>query len=250
MNQYSGLVITYNGEEYLESCLKSLFRVCEDVVVIDSHSSDNTVNMAKKLGAKVSVHDYTGDGPQRSIGLPYCKHSWVINLDQDEVLDEDILAVLPTLELNNSSIEAYECRRKNFLHDKWIKVAGWYPDYICRIFDKSKTDFSQVEIHSRIQTSRFMRLDGHILHYSFKDTHDMINRLNSYSDRQAQSLYSRGKHVSAYTPMTRGLVSFVKHYFIKRGMLAGLDGLTISILNALGTYFKYAKLIELKSYKK
>ena len=249
MNKLSGLVITYNAEHEIEPCLNSLFKNCDDVVVIDSNSTDQTVAIAEKIGAKVILQDYLGDGPQRSFGLQYCKHDWIINLDQDERLDNDLIAMISGLDLNNEKIDAYECRRKNHLHGKWIKVAGWYPDYICRIFNKTKTDFSVAKIHARIETDRIKRMDGHIIHYSFKDTRDMINRLNDYSSRHAESLYKQGKKVSNYTPVLRGLGSFIKHYFLKRGVLAGLDGLTISTLNALGSYFKYAKLIELYMQK-
>jgi glycosyltransferase involved in cell wall biosynthesis len=246
MNKFSGLVISYNGEQEIEACLNSLFKICEDVVVVvNSASNDQTVFIAENLGAKVVIQDYLGDGPQRSFGLQYCQHDWIINLDQDERLDDDLVAVISELDFKDQQIEAYECRRKNYLHGKWIKVAGWYPDYICRIFNKNKTDFSAAKIHARIETSRIKRLEGHIIHYSFKDIRDMINRLNDYSSRQAEVFYDQGRIVSSITPVLRGLGSFIKHYLLKRGILAGLDGLTISTLNALGAYFKYAKLIEL-----
>lgn len=250
MNKFSGVVITYNGEEYLERCLESLFQVCDDVVVVDSHSDDSTVDIARKLGARVIDHDYLGDGPQRSLGVLHCKHDWIINLDQDEILGSDLIERLPQLDLQNPAIEAYECRRKNHLHGKWIKVAGWYPDYICRIFNKNKTDFSQVKTHARIQTARLRQLHEHILHYSFRDLRDMIDRLNLYSDWQAETLFNNGKKVSTFTPAIHGMISFAKHYLVKRGVLAGLDGLSISILNALGSYFKYAKLIEKQAQKR
>ncbi|WP_419584943.1 glycosyltransferase family 2 protein [Thiolapillus sp.] len=250
MNKFSGVVITYNGEEYLERCLESLFQVCDDVVVVDSHSDDSTVDIARKLGARVIDHDYLGDGPQRSLGVLHCKHDWIINLDQDEILGSDLIERLPQLDLQNPAVEAYECRRKNHLHGKWIKVAGWYPDYICRIFNKNKTDFSQVKTHARIQTARLRRLNEHILHYSFRDLRDMINRLNLYSDWQAETLFNNGKKVSTFTPVIHGMISFAKHYLVKRGVLAGLDGLSISILNALGSYFKYAKLIEKQAQRR
>lgn len=250
MNKFSGVVITYNGGEHLERCLESLFQVCDDVVVVDSHSDDSTVDIARKLGARVIDHDYLGDGPQRSLGVLHCKHDWIINLDQDEILGSDLIERLPQLDLQNPAIEAYECRRKNHLHGKWIKVAGWYPDYICRIFNKNKTDFSQVKTHARIQTARLRRLNEHILHYSFRDLRDMIDRLNLYSDWQAETLFNNGKKVSTFTPAIHGMISFAKHYLVKRGVLAGLDGLSISILNALGAYFKYAKLIEKQAQRR
>jgi len=245
MNLYSGIVITFNEEKNIRDCLVSLFRVCDDVVVIDSNSQDNTVEIARGMGATVLTQDFLGDGPQRSIGLPHCRHNWIVYIDADERLDEDLVAALPTLDLNNDAIEAYECRRKNHFNGRWIKVAGQYPDYICRIFNKSKTDFSKLQIHARIETKKLKRIPGHILHYSFDSLRDLIARMNQYSDWQSQTLAERGMQVSGFAPFFHGLSSFIKFYLIRRGFMAGLDGLTISIGNAMGTYFKYAKLIEI-----
>ena len=243
MTAFSGLVIAFNEEDHIDACVRSLFRVCDDVVVVNSDSIDRTAELAAAGGALVIDQPFLGDGPQRSAGLPHCKHSWVINLDADERLDEDLVEELQRINLD-SQHEAYECRRKNHMGRKWIKVAAQYPDYICRVFDRTRTDFSPVRTHSRIVSNKLGKLNGHILHYSFDDLADMAHRMNLYSDWQSQTLFENGKQVSGLAPAGHGLMSFVKFYLIKRGFMAGLDGLTISIFNAMGSYLKYAKLIE------
>ena len=244
MNKFSGLVITFNEEENIYDCIANLQKVCDDVVIVDSVSSDRTCEIANGMGAKVISQSFLGDGPQRSFGLEHCKHDWIVNIDADEKLDDDLVSELAGLELDVEGVEAYECRRKNFFHGRWIRVAGQYPDYVCRVFDKTKTDFSQVKLHTRIESKNLSRLSGHIIHNSFEDLSDALNRLNLYSDWLSEDLYNKGVKVSGYAPFGHGLVAFIKFYFLKRGFMAGLDGLTISIINAFGSYYKYAKLIE------
>lgn len=240
----SGLVITYNEEKNIASCISSLFAVCDEVVVIDSFSQDATVSIAKDMGAKVYIQSFLGDGPQRTFGLQFCKNDWILNLDADERLDSDAIKEIKLLDFQNLHYEAYEMKRKNHLHGQWIKVAGWYPDYICRLFNKTKTDFAQVKTHSRVLTKNLKKLNCNIIHYSFVDYEDMIRRMNTYSSWQSQALYEKKYKVNGWTPFLHFLVSFVKHYVIKRGFMAGVDGFSISLYIALNSYFKYAKLIE------
>ena len=244
MSVLSGLIITLNEEKHIADCIDSLLRVCDDVVVVDSMSSDQTVEIARQHGATVLQQAFLGDGPQRNFGLEHCLHEWVIYIDADERVDDDLVEELKTLNLGEGNIEAYECRRKNFLRDRWIRVAGQYPDYICRLFNKTRTRMSEDRAHARIKTNKLGRLSGHLLHYSFENYADMLNKLNLYSDWQSQALLEKGRKVSPFAPFLHGLHAFIKFYLIRRGFVAGLDGFTLSMLNAMGSYFKYAKLIE------
>ena len=244
----SGLVITLNEEKNIAECIQSLFTVCDDIVIVDSKSSDNTVMIAKSMGATVIEQEFLGDGPQRSVGLKYCKHDWVLNLDADERLADDFIDVITDIDFIHNSYDAYEFKRKNILHDKWIKVAGWYPDYVRRLFNKRKTNFLPVKTHTKIETTNFKKIDAHILHYSFEDYQDMINIMNKYSSWQSETLFENNKKITFLTPFGHGFLSFVKHYFLKKGFLAGIDGFNISLLNALGSYFKYMKLYERYTY--
>lgn len=246
----SGLVITLNEEKNIKECINSLFNVCNEVIIVDSNSSDKTVEIAEEAGAKVIVQKFLGDGPQRSHGLKYCTNDWILNIDADERLDFDAIEEIKKLNLEKNIYEAFEFKRKNFLHNKWIKVAGWYPDFIRRLFNKNLTDFSPVKTHTKILSTKYKKLDSHIIHYSFENYHDMLNILNKYSTWQANSLFGKGVKAHIYTPFTHFCFSFFKHYFLKRGFLAGFDGFNISLLNALGSYFKYAKLLEKTKYKK
>jgi glycosyltransferase involved in cell wall biosynthesis len=210
VKKISGLIITYNEEKNIEACLASMFQVCDDIVVVDSCSKDRTVELAEKAGALVIRQAFLGDGPQRSVGLPHCKHKWVLNLDADERLDEDMVNAIRQIDFENTPCEAFEFKRKNFLNGRWIRYAGWYPDYVRRLFDKTKTDFKPVKVHSKIESENYNRLDAHIIHYTYDSIEEMMAKLNSYSSWSAQELYKHGKNTSFFSPFFHALFSFVK----------------------------------------
>ncbi|HFC92563.1 MAG TPA: glycosyltransferase family 2 protein [Leucothrix mucor] len=247
MNNISGLIITYNEENNIEGCIESLKKVCDEIVIVDSNSVDGTRERAEAMGVIFIQQDFLGDGPQRSHGLSYCSHPWVLNLDADERLDEDVISAIQSLDLESTTFDAFEFKRKNHLHGKWIKHADWYPDYVRRLFNKEATDFSPVAVHTKIKTTNTKKLDCNIIHYSFKDLEDMVARLNTYSTWGALQLYKQGKKVNSLSPFLHGLFSFIKFYIFKRGFLAGVDGMSISMAKSVSSYLKYAKLIEYKS---
>lgn len=246
----SGLVITYNEAKNIGACIESLMQVCDEVVVVDSLSKDGTVEIAESLGAKVVQQAFLGDGPQRSVGLPHCKNDWVLNLDADERLDEDMVSAIKALELEDTTCDAYEFKRKNFLNGRWIRYADWYPDYVRRLFNKTKTDFKAVKVHAKIESENVVKLNAHVIHFTYDSLEQMTAKLNSYSSWSAQELAKRGKKVSVLAPFVHGTFSFFKFYVIKLGFLEGLDGLTISLVKSVASYLKYAKLIEIYRNKK
>lgn len=246
----SGLVITYNEEANIRDCILSLKTVCDDIVVVDSCSQDKTVEIAKSLGATVLIQPFLGDGPQRIFGLPHCQHSWVLNLDADERLEDDAIAAIKELSLDQDGVDVYELRRNNYIGDRLTHLAGQYPDYVARLFNKSTANFSPVRAHTRVKGQKHQRLTAHIRHYSYKNWSDLFSRQCKYATWGAEELAKRGKAISPFAPFTHGLWSFVRHYVVKLGLFAGLDGLTIAIAKALGAYLKYAHAIELMRQKK
>ncbi|SDZ78592.1 Glycosyltransferase involved in cell wall bisynthesis [Thiothrix caldifontis] len=247
MIKMSGLVITYNEAGNIQACLESLFKVCDDVVVVDSLSSDDTVTIAKAAGAKVYSQVFLGYGPQKNYGLQFCQHAWVLSLDADERLEADAIAEIQGLNLADSPYDAYEFRRKNLFHGKWIRCVSWYPDHVRRLFNREKTRFSDAACHEAIQSQQYQQLHSHIVHTSFVDYSQMLQKLDEYTNQYAAANMHR-KRVSAFAPPLHGLFAFFKHYLFRRGFLCGFDGFTIALLNALGSYFKYAKLLEKQRY--
>lgn len=249
MQPISGLVITYNEAGNVRACLESLQAVCAEVIVVDSGSTDDTVAIAQACGAKVYSQPFLGYGPQKNFGVSLCQYAWVLSLDADERLDADAIRALQALDLAHSPYEAYEFRRKNLFHGRWVKCTAWYPDHVRRLFNRTKVQFSDVQCHEKIDSRHNAQLDAHILHYSYRDYAHILHKLNQYSSQYADEAFTKGKaRVNAWSPPLHGLFAFLKNYFLKRGFLCGFDGFTISVLNALGSYMKYAKLLEKQRY--
>lgn len=242
----SGLIITFNEADNIQACIRSLKKVCDDVVVVDSNSTDQTQEIAKAEGATVIVQTFLGDGPQRILGLPYCKHEWVLNLDADERLEPDCIATIQSLQLGNEGADVYELRRHNFIGKQITPYAGQYPDYVARLFNKSTANFSPVKAHTRVSGQKHCYLDCHIRHFSYKDFSDLFTRQCKYATWGAEEIVKKGKKVGFLTPFAHGSWSFVRHYFFKRGFLGGNLGLTISIAKATGAYLKYARAAEIE----
>lgn len=248
MADLSVAIITKNEEKNLPDCLKSV-SFADDIVVVDSGSTDRTVEIAKEFGCRVFVEDWKGYGFQKNSAVEKCRHTWVLLLDADEMVpDEAKESIIGVLE--KPSADAYSLKRKNYFHGKWIKHSGNWPDRNIRLVNKTKGSFRSV-IHERwVTDGRLQDLDAFILHYSFSSYSDLIKILNKYSTITAGELFSSGKRANPLSLLYHGIGMFLKIYFLERGFLGGLDGLVISLTKAGGSFFKYAKLLELQRKNK
>ncbi|WP_299123938.1 glycosyltransferase family 2 protein [uncultured Winogradskyella sp.] len=245
----SGLVITYNEEKNIGDCIDALFKVCNEVIVVDSLSKDNTVTIAEEKGAKVISQAFLGDGPQRTHGLQYCKNDWILNLDADEFLDEDAQNFLESKAYLNQDFDAFSFRVKNFLGDQLIDFSGWYPDYKVRFFNKLTATPSPSKVHQKIIATKEKKVPVHILHYGWSSLDQIIAKKNQYSTWHANQLFNQGKRISSFKPILNGTVAFLRCYIFKRGIFNGLDGLTFALIQGFFSYTKYAKLLKLQRQK-
>ncbi|HEU0137603.1 MAG TPA: glycosyltransferase family 2 protein [Flavobacterium sp.] len=246
----SGLVITFNEEKMIGKCIDALFKVCDEVIIVDSLSSDNTVQIAESKGAKVISQQFLGDGPQRTHGLPYCKNDWILNLDADEFLDADAEEFILQQKYLQGNYDAFSFRVKNFLADKLIDFAGWYPDHKVRFFNKTTARPSDAKVHQKIIAKNEKKEAVHILHYGWASFDQIVAKKNQYSGWHAQQLFDQGIRVTAFKPILNGSVAFWRCYLLKNGIFNGLDGLTISLIQGFFSYMKYAKLIKLQNAAK
>jgi len=243
---FSGIVVTLNEEKNLKRCLDSLFKVCDEVVVVDSGSIDETVEIANSYGAKVIFHEYLGDGKQKNFAIGHVKHDWIVQLDADESIDDIAIEELNAFKASGL-IEKYDAlgfRRKTHIGKRWVKSCGWYPDPCVRVLNKKRAAFTDSVEHTRVIASKTMIFEGHILHYSFDSYSDLFDRTNRFTTRSARNLFLNERRVNGFSPFLHAFVRFFMKYFVKRGFLDGLDGLTVAIGQALGAYLKYAKLVE------
>ena len=245
--QITANIITLNEEHNIAACIASLQAVADEIIVVDSNSSDKTVEIAKSLGATVVSQAYLGDGPQKNVVLEHAAHKWILSLDADERLDDEMTkAILEVKRYSGEHPEAYSFKRKNYIGERWIEHCGWYPDVCTRLYQKAHARFRDVAGHSSVQAKSVKELEGNIIHYSYKNYHDLLYKTNRFSSRGAKMLMEKGKKANGFSPFLHFMAAFFRKYFLQKGFLQGLDGLTISLTASINSYMKYAKLIEMR----
>ncbi|MGD8387860.1 MAG: glycosyltransferase family 2 protein [Desulfobacteraceae bacterium] len=239
-------IIAQDEEERLPACLASV-SFADDVVVVDSGSRDRTVALAESAGARVFVEPWQGFSEQKQLAVDRCAHDWVLILDADErVPEETAVAIRRALASGGASAGAYSFRRRNFLHGRWIRHAGWWPDRIVRLVDRRQGGFDGRTVHERwVTRGEEHVLDAVIDHYSFRDYSEVVDKMERYSSLAARSLFEAGKSAGPFAPGMHGLWMFFRTYLLELGVLDGFEGFVISVMNAGGSFLKYAKLREL-----
>ncbi len=237
-------IITLNEEELIRDCIESAWKVADEIIVVDSLSTDKTREIASNLGAKVIEQSYLGDGLQKDFGVQFAQNDWILHLDADERLDEQMINEIQAINYAETTYDAYAFRRKNYIGTRWQQI--WYPNYMVRLYHKDRCRFSPMIGHTSLTTKNYKRMEGNIIHYSFKDLSDYLVRAAKYSKRDAKVLFDSNRNVGAWDPVLHGSASFIKYYFLKKGFIYGLDGLTASLLGALRSYLKYAQVLEMR----
>ena len=244
MADLSVAIITKNEEARLPDCLKSV-SFAEEIVVVDSGSTDRTIAIAEGFGCRVFVEDWKGYGPQKNSAVQKCSREWVLLIDADERIAPETAETIPKV-LEHPQAAAYSFRRKNYLHGRWLRHSGYWPDRQVRLVRKSEGRFMG-EIHERWETAGpVIALEAHIDHFAFSGYSDMLKTLNDYSTVIARDLFASGRRANVLSPLWHGAGMFLKIYFLERGFLDGMDGLVTAITKAGGSFFKYAKLLELQ----
>jgi glycosyltransferase involved in cell wall biosynthesis len=242
--QITATIITLNEEANIQDCIRSAQRVCDEVLVVDSLSTDATVSIAESLGARVLRQAYLGDGPQKAFAVPYAKNDWILSLDADERLDEDCVSEMRKLDLSKID-KTYSFKRKNFVGDKWIKAAGFYPDRVIRLYNRQTAKYLPKKAHSKVTGASIIHLKGHILHQTYKDYRHWAQRINELSTRDAWAKYEQGKRCTEAGAAPRAVFALFKKLVLKRGLIQGADGWLVAMTTMFHVYWKYMKLAEL-----
>jgi glycosyltransferase involved in cell wall biosynthesis len=233
----------------LPDCLRGV-SFASDIVVVDSGSTDRTVEIARSLGCRVFEEEWKGYGPQKNSAVDKCRHEWVLIIDADERIPKETKKEILRIIKSPDSGDAYSFPRKNFFHNKWMRYCGLWPDRTVRLVRKSRGTF-QSAVHERWVTSGILgSSDAPIEHYSFSDYSDLFNTLDKHSTIMAKILYDEGRSAHIFQPFYHGLIMFIKVYILKLGFLEGMDGFMIALTKAGGSFMKYAKLRELNLEKR
>ncbi len=239
----SVILITKNEEANLKDCLESI-SFANEIIVVDSQSSDKTIEIAQSFGAKVqNTSDWPGFGPQKNRALNLATQDWVLSIDADErvtpELKDEILAVINGI----SSADCYAIPRLSWYCGRFIKHSGWYPDYVDRLFKRGSAKFSDHLVHERLlPNGTVKKLKHHFLHYSFKNFSQVLQKIDGYSTASAEQALKKGKKSSVLKAIGHGLWAFFRTYFLRLGFLDGQQGLALAISNAEGTYYRYIKI--------
>lgn len=245
----SVIIITKNEAANLQSCLDTV-GFADEIIVVDSGSTDGTVELARAAGATIIVTaDWPGFGPQKNRALVAAHGDWVLSIDADEritpALADEICAAIKLAE----PTDAYDISRRSWYCGRFIDHAGWTPDYVTRLFKRGSARFSDHIVHERLIVDGITkRLNSQMLHYSFRDFSQVLQKVDSYSTLSAQQGYARGKRAGIGTAVLHGLWAFIRTYFLKRGFLDGAHGLALAISNAEGSYYRYLKIWLLDQY--
>ncbi|WP_310626418.1 glycosyltransferase family 2 protein [Limnohabitans sp.] len=240
----SAIVITRNEAHNLHDCLQSMHGLVDEIIVVDSQSTDHTVAIAQQHGAKVSQPaDWPGFGLQKNRALDLATCDWVLSIDADERITPALSAEIKRV-LQASDVDvAYKLPRLSSYCGKLIHHAGWQPDHVLRLFKRGKARFSDDLVHERVVTAQnVVALQNHLLHFSYLDFSQVLSKVNVYSSASAQQAYAHGKRSSVVGALGHGAWAFFRTYVLRAGFLDGAHGLALSISNAETSYYKYLKL--------
>lgn len=245
MTKLSAIVITKNESINIADCLASL-SFADEIIVFDSSSTDNTVEIARKFTQKVFVTpDWPGDGPQKNRALEHVTSEWVICLDADErVTPELAKEILKTIE--NTPFDAFSIPYQSTYCGNLIRFGDWANESHVRLFRYSKAKFTTDIVHCHLKVDgKIGKLKSIIIHHPFRTLSALIHKMNDYSTQSAKAYYLKGKRATLSTAISHSLWSFFRGYVLKLGFLDGKAGFQLAISNAQGTYYRYLKLMYL-----
>ena len=244
MAALSVIIITKNEALNIRECIASV-KWADEIIVVDSGSTDDTVAICRELTPHVYSHDWPGFGIQKNRALDYAGEDWVLSLDADERVTPELRAEIEATMREGQSM-GYEIPRLSSFCGRFMRHSGWYPDYVLRLFRRGSARFSDNLVHEKLLiASNTERLKGLLLHYAFENLEEVLHKTNQYSTAGAQMHYQRGRQSSLSGAVIRGLWSFVRTYVLRAGFLDGREGFMLAVSNAEGTYYRYVKLMLL-----
>jgi len=247
MNKISVTLITKNEEKNISDCLNSV-KWADEIIIVDSESTDRTVEIAKQFTDKVFNRKWGGYVPQKRYALSLASNEWVLSLDADERVTPELKDEI--INLSPGDYSGFNIRRKNFLINKEITSCGWEKDHQLRLFKRNKADLNDRLVHEKfVVEGKVGTLNSPMLHYTFSSFKEYFEKINNYTSLKAEELLSKKKKVGGWTIFSHTVSAFFAFFFIRRGFKDGVYGLIISLLHSVSTMMNYIKLWELQNKK-
>jgi len=246
MQPISATLITYNEEHNIAQALQALSWV-DEIVVVDSGSRDETVEICRRFTDRIFYREWTGYADQKNFALTKARNDWILALDADERPSAELCREIQDLARKGFPKRAYRIPRVAFFMDRWIRHGDWYPDYQLRLFDRRCGKWEGGRVHESFRTREEIGyLKGEIYHYTYRNFSDYLKRLEIYSTLAALDYHEGGKKATALKLFVDPVAVFFQGYLLKRGFLDGLPGFAAAVMGSISVFFKYAKLYELQ----
>ena len=251
MQKISVVIICKNEEEEIGRCLQSVQGLTDDIVVLDNGSIDNTKNIVRNAGARLIEESWEGFGKTKNKATSLAKYNWVLNLDADESIDQELKEALSNLQLDSDN-EVFEIKFKNFLGDTYLRFGEWGGDKHIRLFNRNKVSWNEARVHEGLLFPpgiKVKKVKGFVLHYTVKNVAEFAEKMRRYALLNAEKYAEAGKKSSWLNIYAAALFSFMKYYIFKLGFLDGWAGWICAKMTSYYTYIKYARLLELNKEK-
>lgn len=251
MIKLSVAIITFNEEKRIARCLESVKSMADEIIVIDSYSTDQTEEICKKYPVNFIKNKFSGHVEQKNFALSKTQFEYVLSLDADEVLSDQLMAEITKIK-HDPKFQAYSFNRLTNYNGHWVRYCGWYPDEKVRIINKKFAKWGGANPHDIIvldQGIKAKKLSGDLLHYSYDSISSHIEQTNKFTTIAAKAAYAQGIKSNWFKIITRPPLKFLRDYFYKLGILDGKYGLIICVINSLSAFLKYSKIKELQEGK-
>jgi glycosyltransferase involved in cell wall biosynthesis len=243
----SVVIITKNEAHIIGTTLQSLQGITDDIVIVDSGSTDTTIVIARQFGATVIETTWDGYGQNKNKGIAAARHNWILNLDADEAIDETLKNAIAALELNDENT-VYNFRFKNFFCNKWIRFGEWSGDKHIRLFNRKAVTWNTAAVHEGLtlnSNNKVVLLPGNVLHYTTQHIDEYISKTIAYAKLNAKKYQLQGKRAGFFKLHIAPGLTFFQHYIVRLGFLDGWEGYLIAKTTAWYTFLKYSFLKEL-----
>ncbi|HAJ56615.1 MAG TPA: hypothetical protein DCL35_02470 [Candidatus Omnitrophica bacterium] len=251
--QVSVVVLTKNEGANIAECLESVKGWADEIIVIDDISSDNTVSIAQKYADKVLTKRMEIEGTHRNWAYAQAKNSWVLSLDADERMTDELKEEISAELAKNKEFVTYTTPRRNYIGTYWVKGGGWYPSGQIKLLRKDKFKFEEVEVHPRaFADGPCGHLKGDIIHYSYKNYEDFLNKLNKQTTLEAKKWIRTGRKMSMGRAFWRALDRFFRRFVGKKGWKDGFTGFMVAFFDTvyqIVSYAKYRQMLIEKNHK-